>query len=136
MSVINPGHRELLVFASCLRRGPPAAPPVTNEKGDRPYAEQQHRNRSQAIRFELGEISEGILGRIGRIVKDRYLLSAVGFFLPWAFPPAVGFTTYRKAVPVPVVICRFVGGDSAICGLFPLGDRPVDDPFVDCQDYA
>jgi hypothetical protein len=37
---------------------------VTDEKGDSSDAEQQQRNRSQAFYFEIGEVGEGIPGRI------------------------------------------------------------------------
>jgi len=112
---------------------PRLAPPVTNEKGDSSYAEQQHRKRSQAVRCEVGEIGEGILGRINGIVEDGYLLSDVGLFLPWTPPPAVGLTVYRKAVAVPIVIRGFVGGDRTVNDRFPLGDCAVNVALVDRQ---
>ena len=115
---------------------PRLAPPVTNEKGDSSYAEQQHRKRSQAVRCEVGEIGEGILGRINGIVEDGYLLSDVGLFLPWTPPPAVGLTVYRKAVAVPIVIRGFVGGDRTVNDRFPLGDCAVNVALVDRAGYA
>jgi hypothetical protein len=94
-----PYDRELL--AGSVGRRPPAATPVTNEKYNGSNAEQQYWNRSQANRFKVGEIGEGIPGWIKWVAKDGDLLSD-SEFLPRAFPANTGFVIHRKAGTEPV----------------------------------
>lgn len=78
---------KLLLLAGSVDRQSPAEAPVTNEKGNGSYAEQQYWNRSQAIRFKVGEIGEGIPGWIKWVIKDDDRLSDPEFLPPGLSQP-------------------------------------------------